>query len=53
MGQQYIGMAFTHLLQVGININNPDIVVFASAFSEETRHLPQRKDAIQYLFEQK
>lgn len=51
MGEQYMGMAFSHLLQVGININNPDIIVFASAFSEQTRHLPQRLDAIKYLYE--
>lgn len=50
IGSEYMGMAFTYLLQIGIGARNPDLVVFASGFSEKTKYLKDRIDAIHYLF---
>lgn len=42
--------SFTHLLNLGTLVQNPNIVVFASGFSEETLNIEQRKDAIKTLY---
>lgn len=49
LGPQYMGKAFSHLLQIGKITNNPNIIIFATGFSEETLQLPERIDAINQL----
>lgn len=48
-GENFMGKAFTHLLNIGKIINNPNIIVFASGFSTETLKLKERHDAIDRL----
>ena len=45
-----MGKAFTFLLNIGKMINNPNIIIFASGFSEETLNLEERKKAITELY---
>lgn len=49
-GPDTMGKAFTHLLQIGKLVKNPNIIVFASGFSAETLRLTDRADAIDKLF---
>jgi predicted O-methyltransferase YrrM len=49
-GQELLGSAFIHLLNVGKVTQNPNIIVFASAFSEDTLRLTERTVAIDNLF---
>jgi glycosyltransferase involved in cell wall biosynthesis len=44
------GKAFLHLLEIGKLTMNPNIIVFASAFSTETLRIKERFDAIDQLF---
>lgn len=46
----YLGRSFQQLMNIGITLNNPDIIVFASAFAGETKRLPERTNAIDKLF---
>ena len=48
-GGEILGNAFMHLLMVGKLLNNPNIIVFASGFSENTLNLDERKEAINLL----
>ena len=48
-GGEILGNAFMHLLMVGKLLNNPNIIVFASGFSENTLNLDERKEAIKLL----
>ena len=50
IGGNAMGKAFTHLLEIGNLVRNPNIIVFASAFAEETKSLRERTDAIDRLF---
>lgn len=50
-GGQLLGNAFMHLLKIGEITNNPNIIVFASGFNEETKELDVRKSAIKQLCE--
>lgn len=50
LGENYMGIAFTHLLEIGKITQNPNIIVFASAFAQETLKLKERTDAIDKLF---
>jgi predicted O-methyltransferase YrrM len=50
MGTEQMAQAFQHLLEVGVNLNNPNITVFASGFNPETKSLQERIDAIDNLF---
>jgi len=50
VGPEQMTEAFQHLLQVGINLNNPNITIFASGFNPETASLPERINAIDKLF---
>jgi glycosyltransferase involved in cell wall biosynthesis len=52
MGPEQMTMAFQYLLQIGIKLNNPNIVIFASGFNPETTLLPERIDAINLLYNQ-
>jgi glycosyltransferase involved in cell wall biosynthesis len=49
-GQNYIGLAFSNLLELGKLTQNPNIIVFASGFSRDTLRLPERHSAIDKLF---
>jgi protein-tyrosine-phosphatase len=49
MGEPMISQAFQYLLQVGIRVNNPNIIIFASGFNSETLSLPERIDAIKSI----
>lgn len=50
MGEEYLEMSFSYLLKLGLTLKEPNIVVFASAFSEKTRYLKERVDAIHHLY---
>ena len=47
---ELLGRAFQHLLNIGVSINNPDVVIFASAFNPETRKSEERISAIKKLY---
>lgn len=49
-GGETLGGAFVHLLNIGKLTQNPNIIVFSSAFSEETLRLKDRTSAIDKLF---
>ncbi len=51
MGEPYLSQAFSYLNQIGKTINNPNIVVFATAFNPETLNSEERVSAINYLSE--
>jgi glycosyltransferase involved in cell wall biosynthesis len=51
-GGEILGNAFMHLFMVGKLLNNPNIVVFASAFSEYTLNADERKQSIKLLYDQ-
>jgi len=46
IGGNTLGKAFIHLLEIGKLTQNPNIIVFASGFSEETLNLEERKEAL-------
>lgn len=50
VGGDSMGKAFTHLLKIGKLTQNPNIIIFSSAFSQETLGLKERTDAIDKLF---
>lgn len=50
IGGDSMGKAFTHLLEIGKLVRNPNIIVFASGFASETLRLKERTDAIDRLF---
>ncbi len=50
IGGDILGKAFVNLMQLGKVTQNPNILVFASAFSPETLRLKERTDAIDKLF---
>ena len=50
IGADSLGKAFMHLLEIGKITRNPNIVVFASGFSESTLSLQDRTIAIDKLF---
>jgi glycosyltransferase involved in cell wall biosynthesis len=52
LGNNYIGKSFIHLLNIGKMINNPNIIIFSSGFSEETAQLPERINSIKQLYDQ-
>lgn len=51
-GGEILGNAFLHLLTVGKILNNPNIIVFASAFSDYTINLEERIESIKLLYDQ-
>lgn len=51
-GGEILGNAFLHLLTVGKILNNPNIIVFASAFSEHTLNADERSQSIKLLYDQ-
>ena len=50
VGGDSMGKAFSHLLKIGQLTQNPNIIVFASAFAQETLGIKERTDAIDKLF---
>lgn len=50
IGGDVLGKAFLHLLDIGKITQNPNIIVFASAFSGNTLSLNERTDSIDKLF---
>ena len=50
IGGNSMGKAFTHLLKIGHLTQNANIIVFATAFAQETLCLKERTDAIDKLF---
>lgn len=50
MGGELLMRCFAHLLNVGVMLQEPNIITFASSVSEEFKNLPERKDAITKLF---
>lgn len=50
IGGDCMGKAFTHLLEIGKLVRNPNIIVFASGFASETLRLKERTDSIDKLF---
>lgn|GEM_PF-876356 len=50
IGGDLLGKAFTHLMRIGEVTKNPNITVFASAFSKETLQSKERTTAIDKLF---
>jgi predicted O-methyltransferase YrrM/glycosyltransferase involved in cell wall biosynthesis len=50
IGGEIIGKAFTHLLNIGKLTQNPNIIVFATAFNPDTLRLPERTESIDKLF---
>jgi glycosyltransferase involved in cell wall biosynthesis len=49
IGDKSIEKAFIHLMEIGKLTKNPNIIVFASAFSEQTLSLKERKESIKML----
>jgi glycosyltransferase involved in cell wall biosynthesis len=49
-GGELLGNAFIHLLMVGKLLNNPNIIIFASAFSNDTLNIDERKESINLLY---
>jgi predicted O-methyltransferase YrrM len=50
MGDEQKSMAFQHLFDLGTKVNNPNIIVFASAFNQDTLTSPKRTESIEKLF---
>lgn len=50
MGEPYMSQAFSYLTEISKKLNNPNITVFATGFSEQTLRLKERMDAIDKLF---
>jgi hypothetical protein len=50
IGGDVISKAFTHLLEIGKLIKNPNIIVFATGFNLETLKLEERIDSIVKLY---
>ena len=50
MGEPYMSQAFSYLTEISKKLNNPNITVFATGFSEQTLRLKERTDAIDKLF---
>lgn len=50
IGGEHLLRCFAHLLNVGVMLQEPNIITFASSVSEEFKNLPERKDAITKLF---
>lgn len=51
IGHNTTGKAFMHLLNIGKLTDNPNIIVFATAFSPETVTLNERTKAIKQLYD--
>ena len=51
MGGGIMGKAFMHLLNIGKLTDNPNIIVFSTAFSPETVTLSERTKAIKQLYD--
>lgn len=51
MGEPYLSQAFIHLLGMGKMLSNPDIVIFATGFNEQTLKSAERLEAINRLYE--
>jgi glycosyltransferase involved in cell wall biosynthesis len=49
-GGELMQKCFAHLLNLGLNIGDPNIITFASSVSEEFKNLPERKSAIEQLY---
>lgn len=49
LGESYLSEAFIHLNQIGKFLNNPNIIIFATAFNSETLQSSERRDAIRSL----
>jgi glycosyltransferase involved in cell wall biosynthesis len=49
-GGNLMGKAFIHLLEIGKLVRNPNIIIFASGFSEDTINLAERKESIEKLY---
>ncbi len=49
MGGEYLSQAFGYLLQLGIQFNNPNLIIFASGFNPDLELFPGRIEAIQSL----
>jgi predicted O-methyltransferase YrrM len=49
-GGDYVGQSFIHLINIGKVTQNPNIIVFATAFSNNTIRYKERTDAIDKLF---
>ena len=50
MGEPYMSQAFSYLTEISKKLNNPNITIFATGFSEQTVALKERTDAIDKLF---
>ena len=50
LGNPYLGDAFANLTGISKILNNPNITVFATAFSESTLGIKERQQAIDKLF---
>jgi glycosyltransferase involved in cell wall biosynthesis len=50
MGEPHLSQAFSYLTEVSKKLNNPNITIFATGFSQNTIKLPERHSAIDKLF---
>lgn len=50
MGEPYMSQAFSYLTEISKKLNNPNITIFATGFSDQTVALKERTDAIDKLF---
>jgi predicted O-methyltransferase YrrM/glycosyltransferase involved in cell wall biosynthesis len=50
LGNSYLGDAFSNLVGVSKVLNNPNITIFATGFSQDTIRLEERQQAIDSLF---
>ncbi len=50
IGNDYMGMAFSHLIRVSNILKNPNITIFATAFNPGTLFLEERHKAINNLY---
>lgn len=50
IGREQTGKAFMHLMEIGKITQNPNIIIFASAFNPDTLRSPERNNAIDKLF---
>lgn len=50
LGEPYLSQAFSYLTEISIELNNPNITIFATGFNPNTLSAPERQGAIDKLF---
>lgn len=50
MGEPYLSHSFSYLIDLSKILNNPNLIIFATAFNDQTKRIPERQDSIDQLF---